>query len=268
MFDGLFESHLLEAGSLPLILHLDTIDNSAGTYNWHPNIEILYVVEGGGNAHIGDVTITAGVGDILIVNSDLLHGFNTDNHFKYYCLIPDRDFCAFNGIDTDSIHFAEKITDAKATALYKAVLDGVEDKTEYRDASVKSALMNLLVYLAKNHTEAVSNQTAKGNEGIKHALGYIRSHLSQKLTIETLCEQAVLSKYYFVREFKKNIGDTPIVYINKLRCERAKKMLAKGELSIGRIAEDCGFESISYFGKMFKRYTGLTPGEYSKKSME
>ena len=59
-------------------------------------------------------------------------------------------------------------------------------------------------------------------------------------------------------------GDSPIVFINKLRCENAKKMLLNGAYSVQEAADKCGFESVSYFCKTFKKYIGETPGKYSK----
>ncbi|MBQ7901147.1 MAG: cupin domain-containing protein, partial [Clostridia bacterium] len=75
-----FESHVLGVESLPFILHFDIRTESyVSGHNWHPNIEILYFVEGGGSVQIGEMAIPVSKGDIVIVNSDLLHSFDAHN---------------------------------------------------------------------------------------------------------------------------------------------------------------------------------------------
>ena len=256
----IYEHHLSDIKSNFVIIHLDTVAyGDSFTYNWHPNTELLWFVDGRGTVHIGADTVSASAGDVVIINSNLLHGVETEDEVKYYCLIPNREFCEFNGIDTENITFAEKIRDEEVIRLYRNVVEDFSHRyTVYGDAVAKNALMSLMVYIASHYSENASVQKTskpvRGNDGIRIALGYIRSHITKKLTIDELCDNAGLSKYYFVREFKRIVGDTPVVYINKLRCEHAKRLLDTGELSVGDVAEKCGFESLSYFGKIFKRF--------------
>lgn len=143
------------------------------------------------------------------------------------------------------------------------------DTSAYRNATIKTAVMSLLVHIAKNHSNI---QAEKGighkNEGVLLALGFLSAHINEKISIETLAVQAGLSKYYFIREFKKATGETPVVFINKMRCENAKKLLSRNLFSINEISERCGFENTSYFTKTFKKYTGITPREYLKKQSD
>ena len=265
----IYEHHQSDTKTNPAIFHLDTVRyGEASAYNWHPNTELLYFVEGSGVVHMGADSVSATVGDVVVINSNLLHNVETEDIAKYYCLIPNREFCEFNGIDTENITFADKICDGEVERLYRKVVRCYERRdSDLGDALFKNAIMSLMIYIAANYSVRESGQASKNvrdNEGIRIALGYIRSHITQKLTIDELCDNAGLSKYYFVREFKRIVGDTPVVYINKLRCENAAKLLSNGQLSVGDVAEKCGFDSVSYFGKAFKKYMGMSPGAYEK----
>lgn len=263
-----FEAHLLSVKTLPFIFHYDNVHSKNNApCNWHTNTELLYFIDGNGTVIYGSDSIDVKKGDIIIVNSNIYHSIISETFVRYYCLIPDSSFCRYNGIDTENLKFVNKITDSKASELFDIVVSEFNtDTTLYREAAVKNSVLSLLVYCAQNYTQSVSGSkyTGEKDEGIKHTIGYIRSHLNQKLTIDMLASKSGLSKYYFVREFKKMTGDSPIVFINRLRCENAKKMLSNGAFSVQETADKCGFESMSYFCKIFKKYTGLTPGTYSK----
>ena len=73
-----------------------------------------------------------------------------------------------------------------------------------------------------------------------------------------------MNEKYLCRFFKDYTSRTPIDYINNLRIEAACHELTSGDMTITEAAIECGFNDISYFSKMFKKYKGITPREYSK----
>lgn len=93
---------------------------------------------------------------------------------------------------------------------------------------------------------------------------YIRSHLSEDLSLESLASRANLSPVYFHKLFSAHLGMTPAAFVLKSRIAAAKAMLKTGELSIADIATRCGFSSQSYFNYKFKEVTGETPLQYRK----
>lgn len=66
----------------------------------------------------------------------------------------------------------------------------------------------------------------------------------------------------FIRRFTKAAGMTPLSYVHALRPEEAKQMLETTDLSIEAIAAEAGYEDTSFFGRLFRRQTGLTPVHY------
>jgi transcriptional regulator GlxA family with amidase domain len=66
----------------------------------------------------------------------------------------------------------------------------------------------------------------------------------------------------FIRRFSKAAGMTPLNYVHALRLEEAKQMLETTDLPIEAIASEMGYEDASFFGRLFRRETGLTPAHY------
>lgn len=102
----------------------------------------------------------------------------------------------------------------------------------------------------------------KHHNVIRKTTSFIKEHLAEKLTLEQAAEQVYLSKSYFCRILKEELGYTFTEYVNLLRVERSKAYLCEGALSIAEIAYALGFDDQSYFTRIFKRHVGVSPGKY------
>ncbi len=94
---------------------------------------------------------------------------------------------------------------------------------------------------------------------------YIKSHLTEKLSLDEVAEHVYLSKSYFCRIIKDELGCTFTEYVNRLRVERSKILLTGTGMPIAEIACAVGFDDQSYFNRIFKKQTGIAPGSYRKK---
>lgn len=103
---------------------------------------------------------------------------------------------------------------------------------------------------------------SKGNEITKKAIRYISKNFPQNLTLDMVAEHVHLNPAYFSTLFKQSTGSTFKEYLNMVRVEESKRLLANTDYSIIDIALATGFEDQSYFSKVFKKYTGLTPKQY------
>ncbi len=97
---------------------------------------------------------------------------------------------------------------------------------------------------------------------IRKTSSYIKEHLAEKLTLEQAAEQVYLSKSYFCRILKDELGCTFTEYVNRLRIERSKTYLRETAMPIAEIACAVGFDDQSYFTRIFKRHVGTSPGKY------
>ena len=103
---------------------------------------------------------------------------------------------------------------------------------------------------------------SKNNELIKKAMLYISENFSTPLTLEAVADQIHLHPAYFSSLFKQSTGSSFKEYLNMVRIEESKRLLANTDFSIIDIAMAVGFEDQSYFSKVFKKYTGLTPKQF------
>ena len=104
----------------------------------------------------------------------------------------------------------------------------------------------------------------KHHNVIYQTTAYIKENLAEKLTLEDAAEHVSLSKSYFCRILKDELGYTFTEYVNHLRVERAKLYLRDSTMSIADIAYAVGFDDQSYFTRIFKKLTNVSPGQYRK----
>jgi YesN/AraC family two-component response regulator len=97
---------------------------------------------------------------------------------------------------------------------------------------------------------------------LRKAERYIWDNYTRKTSLQEIADASGLSASYFSTIFKEEMGENLSSYLNRLRVEKAASMLITTNLPISGIAEACGFEDQSWFSKIFKNKTGLTPGKY------
>ncbi|MNW35635.1 Regulatory protein SoxS [compost metagenome] len=103
---------------------------------------------------------------------------------------------------------------------------------------------------------------------IEQCKQYIRKNYASPLTLDSLAEYCGINKHYLCRLFQKSEQTSPLAYVKDRRVEAALALLRTTELPIHEIGHKCGFESPSYFGKVFRDYMSLTPKEYRMKVLE
>ena len=102
-----------------------------------------------------------------------------------------------------------------------------------------------------------------GTDGpVREAEAYIEAHCEQKLTLCEVADAVHLSKNYFSFLFRNQTGLTFTQYVNRLRVEKSKEYLLETTLPIVEVMLRVGFDDQSYFSKVFKRNTQLSPQQY------
>jgi len=94
---------------------------------------------------------------------------------------------------------------------------------------------------------------------------YLLEHLHRELRLDEIANALAVSNRTLNRRFKQLTGDSPVQHIQKLRIERGKYLLETSNLPTGEVMQRVGYQDESSFGVVFKRYTGLTPGQYRSK---
>lgn len=96
---------------------------------------------------------------------------------------------------------------------------------------------------------------------------YVKQNLAEKLTIEDAAAHVYVSKSHLSRILRQEMGCTFTEYVNRQRVERSKLRLISGRASLADIAVSVGFEDQSYFTRVFKKITGVTPGKYREQRL-
>ena len=264
----IFEPHLQERNVLPVLIR-QNMRYRAGkscTPNLHKNIELLHFTKGCGTVLCGENSYDVVPGDVVVVNSYLAHRVDAKEDIVYDCLIIYDDFCEENGINTALTEFTPKLTDKTVSSLFANVMANYANRDSLWQARVRCGVLTLLIHLCQNHSAPRQAAVTEDHafQSVIESIGYIKDNLCRKLSVESIAQQAGFSKYYFLRLFKRVTGCTVVQYVNLLRCETAKELLRDRNHTVKETALACGFDNLSYFTSVFKKYTGYLPGVYKQ----
>jgi len=158
--------------------------------------------------------------------------------------------------------------------LSRAAVEGGGDMKEifgmnyvfFNDINQLNTVEELTEWLTKimtRFTDCVFDLTdIKHVDVLYRSLNYINNNYMKKITLEEVASYSYLSPTYFSRIFKEEMKCTFNAYVNKVRIEMSKKLLSDDQLSLAEISELVGYEDQSYFSKVFKKMTGVSPGKY------
>jgi AraC-like DNA-binding protein/ligand-binding sensor protein len=97
---------------------------------------------------------------------------------------------------------------------------------------------------------------------LRRAENFILENYTRKISLKEIADVAGLSPPYFSTIFKEEMGENLSKYLNRLRVEKASSLLLETDMSLSEIAACCCFEDQSWFSKIFKAYTGISPGKF------
>ena len=134
--------------------------------------------------------------------------------------------------------------------------------------SIDSLCLWLSGALSGFMNELFTFSDAKHANVIHRCIQYIGEHYSEPITLRQAAEHVYLTPPYLCRIFKKETGITFNEYLNRIRVNKAKELLANRKLRLTDISLLVGFEDQSYFTKVFKRITGMLPSVWREKKLE
>lgn len=240
--------------------------------NWHQNIEIIMVVKGNGFIRYGNEELFFTEGDIVVINSGCLHRLYSKNPLDYYYLIVDERFCNENGISTFDRSFTPIFKSDESVKIFKEVVSALEEyekskiDSKFNAPKARLAVLSLLLNLCEKHSvPGVFREKSEkaSDEHVKKAVAYIGNHLSDNLSLEGLAEICGITKHHLAREFKRYTGETIVTYVNTQRCKSAMVYMDEG-MNVTEAAYRCGFESLSYFSRTYKKIMGTAPSGKKK----
>ena len=122
------------------------------------------------------------------------------------------------------------------------------------------------IHVKSVDSESITRVTSVEDRDIAAALHFIREHACHGLTVDEVVRHNPVSRSTLERQVRKYLGRTPQEEIRHVQVTRVQELLLSTDLSAERIAVLCGFEHPEYLHVVFKRVTGMTPGEFRRKA--
>ncbi len=113
-----------------------------------------------------------------------------------------------------------------------------------------------------------SDVLAVDDRNVAAALSYIREHACSGITVNAVLKHAAASRSQLEKKFRLYFGRSPQAEIRRVQVDRIKQLLIDTEYPLKRIAELAGFEHVEYMSVVFKRLTGITPGEFRRRHQD
>jgi AraC-like DNA-binding protein len=129
-------------------------------------------------------------------------------------------------------------------------------------ATIEELSVNLHRIIERMAGRIFSFQGLRHASALRRAERFIWKNYTRKVSLDEIAAASGLSAPYFSTIFREEMGEYLSTHLNRLRVEKACTMLIETNASLNNISESCGFEDQSWFSKIFKNYTGYSPGKY------
>ncbi|WP_304217566.1 AraC family transcriptional regulator [Phocaeicola plebeius] len=273
----------------PLVLNVGLAVHNAD-WNWKnvnsPFTRLYYVTEGSAQIELPDGIYTLSPKHMYFIPAFTIHtNICKSNFVHYYLHIYEDHYSDNDWLDHWKFPVEIEATDLDL-ALFKRLCEINPHMTlQKSDPTTYDNNPTLMQNLIKNRQRAFCDKVeSRGivfqllsrffkqgqskiemeDNRIAKTVLYIRKHLNEAIELEKLAAISCLSKDHFIRLFKKELGTTPLQYINQKKIEKAQLLLITEELAVKEIAFQLAFDDYSYFNRLFKKTTGVTPQEYRR----
>ena len=249
------------------------------------DFEFEFLTEGGGSQWIDGVSYTLAAGDVVWRRP----GVKTQGILPYSCLTVILNLAGDLGPNRDP--YSLQTPKTPQPDFQTAALDGLEpvftpqEPEEYRRlfAGMVRAFVNpgpgtvlalrafsleLLARLAAEPRTPGLRTTLPPETSVRlrRVTRFLTANFTRHLVLDDLAREAGLSSTYLHGLFTRALGLTPRELLTRLRLAKARELLVATSLPGAEVARECGFENVPYFFTLFRRQTGLTPGEFRRRN--
>lgn len=224
----------------------------------HPYIELMYFLDGAGTLEVSGTHMHTVPFDTVVYPAGWEHqeAFSADKPREIICLwveLPELQL-------EEPIQFSD--TGNQMSALFQAIHQEAK-RGEPEPLILENYMKILLMKTLRDGRRSMSDESF-----VNYVLQYLHANYTQHITLEQLSEMVYVSTSYLSRQFKKRIGMTVISYLNALRIETAKGLLAFSDINVNEIAYQVGFDSPKYFYRKFRAMVGESPASFRKQFRE
>ncbi|MDR8394594.1 AraC family transcriptional regulator [Aliifodinibius sp. S!AR15-10] len=258
-------------------------NNFLKVWHYHPEVELIIILESTGTRFIGDSIEKFEPGDIVLIGKNLPHlWLNDDVYFEEDSTLQAR--C--HGIHFHK-HFAENLKNIPEMEsirnLFRRADRGIKFESNKTESIITQIveiyesdectklikLFEVLLHLA-NESEYellssagfVNTFERKKDDKIFRVYEYILNNFTQEVSLEEAADLANMESSSFSRYFKRIHKKTLTRFVNEIRIGHACKLLIEQNYTVSEICYRSGFNNISHFNRQFKSLKGMTPTEY------
>lgn len=252
-------------------------------WHFHPEYELVYIEGTNGIRHVGDHISDYQQSDLVLIGKNIPHlnfDYGVKGHYEKVVLHIQPSFQQKLFNDTPELRVISQLFEnaQKGIAFQgttKSII-GQRLKTFHQLKSFEQFIEALQIFqiLAESkdaiylHKQPYLNQfNQKEQERIRRIYGYIDQHYQRKIHLADIADLCNLGKAAFCRYFKKTTGNTFIEFLNQYRISQAKRLLLMDK-NVSETCYACGFESISYFNRTFKKVAGENPSAFKVKHLK
>lgn len=207
-------------------------------------------------------------GSLLLAEAGLLDGCDATSHWGYQQLFADR-YPRIRFRPEPNLCFADAdgrlVTSGGATSWHDLVLHVIA-----RHIGPGEALRISKVYLFKTHDEgqlpyrALIRSRQHPDSVVRDCENWLGKHFAESGAVARVVKHARIAERTLKRRFKTATGLTLIDYLQNLRIEKAKELLESSAIAVDDISASVGYEDASFFRRLFKRRSGLSPARYRR----
>jgi len=249
--------------------------HSMADMHLHTCHEIYFLVSGRRRYFIGHSIYDVAPGNVVIIPRGELHrtisvdrtGY--DRYLLYFYenrigslieSVGKKNFEQF--LESGCYKLPQEIV-RKIQKRFEELLDDKQKGDKYLKAVEEQVLREILLLVMRFGEK---NTTVSGGsaEKIQEAAQYISENYGSEITLHTAAGLAYMEDTYFSKQFNNLTGFGFNEYLTQTRIKAAEKMLLETQLSVGEIAENCGFSAANYFGDVFKSFKGVSPSQFRK----
>ncbi len=218
--------------------------------------------------HEGATLYSACSGAVMLAETGLLDGSSATSHWGYQDLFRTR-YPKVRFDPAPNLVYADPagriVTAGGSTSWHDLALHIIA-----RHASPGEALRIAKVYLLKWHAEGqlpyakLARSLPHGDSVVRRCEQWLAEHFREVDAIARVVEMASIPERTLKRRFKAATGSALIEYLQNLRIEEAKRLLETSRMPVDDVSAEAGYADASFFRRLFKRMTGLTPGQYRR----
>ncbi|MEM9328841.1 MAG: AraC family transcriptional regulator [Bacteroidota bacterium] len=246
-------------------------------YHFHPEYELTLILESSGMRYVGNNISDFETGDLVLLGSSLPHCWKNEKDHQG----TSRSIVI--QWSPELIHDTPLFTPIrsllqKAQKGLKLPNDGDDTVPHLMREIVRSTGINRYLGLvqALSHLASMDNLTYIAGESYSYDLSsstttrlekvqsYVRDHFNEKIKLAEVASNLHMTEQAFSRFFSKAMKKPFFLFLNEYRVNRASRLIFETDLQMNEIAYKCGYESLPFFYKQFKKFKGYTPLEFRK----